>query len=167
MKDARSLKHIRWTIRRARRSLLVASCATAALLAACGGSESPSGPGTTPPPAASPAGSYTIQTVNGKSLPVALFADGSYTYEVTTGSLTLGSDGKYSVVTSYRQTVPGNVEVFVDSTGGTWTLSGGTVQFTNSQDNSTDSAAWANGLLTFAELDATTKVTTMYVYAKK
>jgi len=103
--------------------------------------------------------------VNGKGLPVAIFADTNFTYEVTAGSLVLTTDGRFSIVTTFRQTVPNNVEIFVDSTGGTWVLSGTTVQLTNGDDGSSDSAAWANGQLTFAETDGTT--TTTYVYARK
>jgi len=44
-------------------------------------------------------------------------------------------------------------------------LSGTSITFTNSDDKSTDTAAWANGQLTFTEVDG--KTTTTYVYAKK
>jgi len=103
--------------------------------------------------------------VNGKSLPVALAADGNYLYEVTVGTLSITSDGKYSVVTTFRQTIPGNVQLFVDSTGGSWVLNGTTINLTNGQDGSADQATWANKQLTFAESDGTT--TTTYVYSRK
>jgi hypothetical protein len=103
--------------------------------------------------------------VNGKNLPVALFAEATYTYEVTNGTLALTSDGKYSVVTTFRQTLPGSVSTFVDSTGGTWVQAGSNIQMTNSQDGSLDTATWDKGILTFVEVDG--KTTTTFVYGLK
>lgn len=119
-----------------------------AALAACGGGDT--GPGT---PAATVVGTYSISTVNGKPLPVAIYpADPLFTYEVTVGALTLTGDGKFSVVTTYRQTIPGNVSVIVDSTHGTWVLTGTNVAFSGGQDTTMhDSAAWDKDQLTFAE----------------
>jgi hypothetical protein len=130
------------------------------MLGACG-SDSPTGPAVPK----NPIGAYTITTVNGKSLPVAVLADGGFTYEVTAGKLALNADGKYSIVTTFRQTVPGNVSTFVDSTGGSWVLTGTTVQMINGEDGSPDSATWDKGVLTFVKSDA--KVTTTYVYSLK
>jgi len=101
-----------WTTGRLRSLAYAATLAALAAAAACGG-DSPSAPATPK----TPDGSYTITTVNGKSLPVAIFADTNYTYEVMSGTLVLTTDGKYSVVTKFRQTVPGNVSIFPDSTG--------------------------------------------------
>ena len=153
----------RLTIHRARRSGFVLAFAPLATLAACGSDSStgPSGPAVP----TTPIGSYTITTVNGKGLPVALFAEGSYTYEVTNGSLALANDGKYKVVTTFRQTLPGSVSTFVDSTGGTWVQTGSNIQLTNGQDGTLDNATWDKGILTFVEVDA--KVTTTYVYGLK
>lgn len=152
----------RLTTDRARRSGFVLAFASLATLAACGSdSTGPSAPAVP----TTPVGSYTITTVNGKGLPVALFAEATYTYEVTNGTLALTADGKYSVVTTFRQTLPGSVSTFVDSTGGTWVKTGSTVQLTNSQDGSLDSATWDKGILTFVEVDG--KVTTTYVYGLK
>ncbi|MEP6491082.1 MAG: hypothetical protein ABJF01_00300 [bacterium] len=161
MKEVRADYHTsRWTFQRARRSVFVAAIAVFA--AACG-SDSPSGPGT-PPPAATPIGKYAISTLNGKALPVALAADTNYKYEVTVGTFALTSDGKYSAVITYRQTIPDNVSIFVDSTGGTWALTGTAIQFTNSQDGSKDNAVWSNDLLTFVETDG--KITNTWVYKR-
>ena len=143
------------------RTLACAAALAAVTLSACS-SDSPTGPGSS---SSTPVGNYTITTVNGKSLPVALAADGNYLYEVTVGTLSITSDGKYSVVTTFRQTIPGNVQLFVDSTGGSWVLNGTTINLTNGQDGSADQATWANKQLTFAESDGTT--TTTYVYSRK
>jgi len=154
---------LRWTSERSRRSGLTLALAALIGVGACG-SDSSSGV-TGPPVPTTPIGSYTITTVNGKGLPVALFADASYTYEVTNGTLALTSDGKYSVVTTFRQTLPGNVSTFVDSTGGTWVQTGANIQLKNGQDGTLDNATWDKGILTFVEVDA--KVTTTYVYSLK
>ena len=153
----------RLTIDRARRSGFVLAFASLAALAACG-SDSSTGP-SGPPVPTTPIGSYTITTVNGKGLPVALFAEATYTYEITNGTLALTSGGKYSVVTTFRQTLPGSVSTFVDSTRGTWVQTGSNIQLTNGQDGSLDTATWDKGILTFVEVDG--KVTTTYVYGQK
>jgi hypothetical protein len=142
---------------------LVLAFASLATLGACG-SDSPGGP-SEPAVPTTPVGSYTITTVNGKTLPVALFAEATYTYEVTNGTLALTNDGKYSVVTTFRQTLPGSVSTFVDSTGGTWVRTGSTINLTNGQDGSLDTGTWDKGVLTFVEVDG--KVTTTFVYGQK
>jgi hypothetical protein len=135
-------------------------------IVACGSDSTttPGGGGTTPPPT-SPVGNYNMSTANGKNLPVALYSDVNYTYEVTTGTIGLTSDGKYSLVTTYRQTIPGNVETFVDSTGGTWVLSGTTVNLTDGSDGTTGAITWSANQLSFAITDG--KTTNTFVYAKK
>jgi hypothetical protein len=150
----------RWTNGPLRSLAFVAAFTALMAAAACGG-DSPSAPATPK----KPDGSYNIATVNGHALPVAIFADTNYTYEVMSGSLVLTTDGKYSIMTKFRQTVPGNVSIFPDSTGGTWVLSGTSITFTNSDDKSTDTATWANNQLTFTETDG--KATTTYVYSRK
>jgi hypothetical protein len=129
-------------------------------MAACGSDGT-----TTPGGSNSPVGTYSISTVNGKNLPVALYAEGSYSYEVTNGTIGLTSDGKYSMINTYRQTIPGDVEIFVDTTGGTWSLSGTTITMTDGLDGSTVSLTWATNQLMFAIVDG--KVTNTYVYVKK
>jgi hypothetical protein len=148
----------RWTLR-CRRSLAFALTAgTFGLAAACGDASGPNVSKT-------PDGTYVIATVNGKALPVAIFNEADFKLEVTSGSLVLTTDGKYSTITTTRQTLPDNVSLFVDSTGGSWVLSGSQVQFTDAQDGSKTTAAWGNGQLTFSDTDGTT--TTTLVYAKK
>ena len=65
-----------------------------------------------------------------------------------------------------RQTIAGKVDTFVDSMGGTWTLVGAQVQFTDDADGSMDTAAWSNlGKLTFSEAEG--KGTNTYLYVIK
>jgi hypothetical protein len=131
------------------RTLAVAFVAT--ILAACGG-DSPSGPGT----ATSPEGNYTISTINGKAVPMAVFSDtGGYKLEVLAGTLGVQSGGKYSVVTNYRQTIAGIVSTYSDSSGGNWLQTGTTVAFTDGSDGSKVQAAWSNtGTLTIQVSDS-------------
>lgn len=171
MKDMRRERAaVRWTIQRTRTLALLAATTLVVGIAACGG-ESPAAP-TTPTtpttPATTPVGSYDISTVNAKSLPVALASDtGGFTWEVTSGSLTLTADGKYSAKLNYRQTLAGKVDLFVDSTGGTWTLSGTTVTFLEVSTGLMSAADWANstGKLTFIESEV--GATNTYVYTIK
>lgn len=100
----------------------------------------------------SPEGNYTIATVNGKAVPAPLFSDtGGYTLEITSGSLSLTSDGKYSSVMGFRQTLPGSVSTYSDSTGGTWVRNGGNVQFTETSTGFVASAVWTNGHITVTD----------------
>lgn len=103
----------------------------------------------------SPEGNYAIATVNGKPLPAALFSDtGGYTLEITSGSLSLTSDGKYSSVMGFRQTLPGAVSTYSDSTGGTWVRNGGNVQFTETSTGLMLTAAWADSRITVTDTNS-------------
>lgn len=137
---------------------MVATVTTLALATACGGDASG-------PNVKTPEGTYAISTVNGKTPPVAIFNEPDYILEVTSGSLVLTRDGKYSAVLTTRQTVPDNTSIFVDSTSGTWLLSGSEVQFTDASDGAKETATWGNGQLTVSETDG--KVTTTLVYTRK
>lgn len=161
MRESRMQHVASKTIGRAR--TLAIGVGLAVLAAACGG-DSSGGP--SEPTGPTPIGAYSITTVNGKTLPVAVFNEPSYKYEVTAGSISLTSDGKYTVVTNFRQTIPGNVSMFTDSTFGTWSQSGPQINLVNAQDTSMrDQGTWAGSQLTFALSDG--KVTTTYVYTKK
>lgn len=130
---------------------------------ACG-SDSATGPGGANDPP-TPLGAYSITTVNGKALPVAVFNEPSYLYEVMSGTMSLTADGKYVAVTSFRQTVPNNVSIYKDSTFGTWTRTGAQISLKNAQDTTANSqAVWVDKQLTFAMTDGS--VTLTYVYNK-
>jgi hypothetical protein len=142
--------------------------AIALVIAACGGDSGPTNPGGGGQTSSTPTGSYDISTVNAKALPFTVFSDtGGYKWEVTAGSFGLTADGKYTAKWTFRQTIGGRVDTFIDSTFGTWALSGTTVNFTNAQDaNANDKAEWSNtGKLTFTEIEGT--ATNTYVYLKK
>ncbi|HSQ31686.1 MAG TPA: hypothetical protein VLN49_17635 [Gemmatimonadaceae bacterium] len=158
MRDSRARQLVRdWTIGRAR---TLVALATVVGVVACGDSTGPNGQ-------KSPEGNYTIATVNGKAVPAPIFSDtGGYMLEITSGRLSLTGDGKYSSVIGFRQTLPGNVSSYTDSTGGTWVRSGGTVQFTETSTGLTASAMWGSGQITF--VDSTSGPSTIsLVYALK
>ena len=102
----------------------------------------------------SPNGSYAISTINSSALPVAIFSDtGGFKLEVMSGTITLSAGGTYSIVTNYRETLPGVSDTYTDSTGGTWAMTSGTstVVFTSAADSTQDQATWTSGQLTFVE----------------
>ena len=147
----------RWTIGQARSSKLLACCIAATLIAC--GSDSTTGPSSSN--SSSPAGTYTMSTVNGKAVPTSLFADGSFTYDITGGTMKLTTDGKFSAVTNYRQSLPGSVENFVDSIGGTWTQSGSSLQMSVS-DGTSATATFDKSTLTLSSSDQGITLTVVY-----
>lgn len=158
MRDSRARHSVRdWTIGRVR---TLAALAVVVGVVACGDATGPNSQKT-------PEGNYTIATVNGKAVPAPIFSDtGGYMLEITSGRLSLTGDGKYSSVIGFRQTLPGNVSSYTDSTGGTWVRSGATVQFTETSTGMTGSATWASAQLTF--VDSTSGPSTIsLVYALK
>jgi hypothetical protein len=131
-------------------------------IAACSGDKGPVDP-TSPD---TPVGSYSISTVNGKALPVALFdvqQPAPYKWEVMSGALNLTADGKFSSVVRYRQTITNNVSNFVDTTFGTWTRAADQVNLTNGQDPTEKvTGTWAGLQLTFIATDSMGTTTTVY-----
>jgi hypothetical protein len=136
--------------RRGRARLALCAAAASIFLVACGSDSSPTGPGGQK----SPNGSYAISTINAAPLPVAIFSDtGGFKLEVTSGTITLTATGTFTIVTNFRETLPGVNDTYTDSTGGTWAMTPGTstIVFTNSADNTQDQATWTSGQLTFVE----------------
>jgi hypothetical protein len=158
---ARRFAHIARNARPSRARTLVALAGLAASIfaVACGSDSSTTtnpggGGGGGSTTQKTPDGSYAISTINAASLPVAIYSDtGGYKLEVMSGTITLTTSGQYSIVTSYRETLPGVLDTYTDSTGGTWVMPSGstTIQFTNSADSTKDQATWASGQLTFVE----------------
>ena len=137
---------------RGRTLLALCAAVVSTFLAACGSDSGTTGPGG--PSNKTPNGSYAISTINAAALPVAIFSDtGGFKLEVMSGTITLNAGGTYSIVTNYRETLPGVSDLYSDSTGGTWAMPSGssTITFTNASDSTTDQATWAAGQLTFVE----------------
>ncbi len=99
------------------------------LLTACGDDGDATGTGGT-----SIFGTYTLQTVNGSSLPFVVIQVGNDKLEITAGSVRLNSDNTYSISISLRLTEAGTVTTETDTGAGTYTASGSTIQFSDSGD---------------------------------
>ncbi|MEO6527665.1 MAG: hypothetical protein ABIP93_13625 [Gemmatimonadaceae bacterium] len=115
-----------------RRSILGAFTAFLVMaVAACGGDTSTSPDVQVP---TTPVGSYSLSTVNGKSVPVTMFADTAFTEVLASASLALTTDGKYVAAITTNETVAGYLSVYVDTLSGTWTRQGSTpaIVFTSS-----------------------------------
>lgn len=148
MRDSRARSSIRqWTIGRGRTLATLAAIVT---IVACSDASAPN-------VQKSPDGNYTIASVNGKAVPAPLFSDtGGYMLEITSGTLALSSDGKYSSIMGFRQTLPGVVSTYSDSTGGTWVRTGGNVQFTETSTGLVLTAVWTTGHITVTDTTSST-----------
>lgn len=121
------------------------------LAAACG---EPTGP-------TSPIAAYTLASVDSKQLPATMYSDTGYTVVVTAGAITLLADGKYTSSTTTRETVDGNVSVYIDRGAGTWvqTSEGGAITLTPTSGPPTVSAVWSGRQLTVTQSDG------VYIYS--
>lgn len=91
----------------------------AAMLAGCRTSSTPTGPA----PAADPAGTYALQSVNGSGLPYVV-QSGASALTLTADVLTIASGGSWSESGSYRVTMNGTTTSQTAADGGTWSRSG-------------------------------------------
>jgi hypothetical protein len=111
-----------------------------------------------------PVGNYTLTTIDGKTVPVAVVADVDYKFEVLSGMLSLGADGSFSAVTQTRETVQSHASVFNDTLGGTWTRDHSILTLTAS-DSVVTTGDWNSGRITLALTDGSSR--TSYVYARQ
>ncbi len=111
--------------------------AIACLLAvvACGSS--------TDPTPESVAGTWALESVNGKPLPWVALEYASQTLEVTSEVLTVTSAGTFTLVVMYRETEGGRVTTSSDTSAGRYTLDGNTAMFAVEGDQ--PSPAMLNG----------------------
>jgi hypothetical protein len=96
-------------------------------------------------------GSYDLITIDGASLPVIVDQIGEDKAEITMGTVTLDEDGSFGDVTELRITEGGVVTTEVQSTQGTWTISGSTVTFFPNDGSSNYTMTW-NGQLRLTQL---------------
>jgi hypothetical protein len=111
-----------------RRSFLSALAAIA-LLAACG--DSGTGPDDT-----NIAGSYTLQTINGNSLPWRL-GGGNDWFEFTSGSGNINADGTFTLTYNWRESISGQVDAGSEPLVGTYTRNGNAITFTEASTGDT------------------------------
>ena len=105
------------------------------LLTACGDGGGDGGDATGPG-GTSIFGTYTLETINGSSLPFVVFQVGNDKVEITAGSVQLNSDNTYSVSVTFRLTEAGTVTTETDTGAGTFTATGSTIQFSDAGDGS-------------------------------
>ena len=106
-----------------RHSLLcLVSAASLALLGGCGSD------GVTTPVGVE--GEYALETVNGIALPFLKSESAIERVEVVSGSLTLRSNRTYSGEIVERWTAAGSVELFPETSAGTFSISGDQLTFT-------------------------------------
>lgn len=136
------------------------------LTTACSKGDSVTGPAPAPPPPATPVGSYTLSTIDAKALPYTMFADTGYTLEVTSGTLSIATTGKWVSKIVTRETVAGNVSTYTDSTFGNWTVPAGSTiaVMTNVETGVTSNATWTAIDVTVNDVDGT--VTRKIVYRR-
>ena len=96
-------------------------------------------------------GSYDLITIDGASLPVIVDQIGEDKAEITMGTVTLDEDGTFGDVTELRITEGGVVTTEVQSTQGTWTVSGSTVTFVPNDGSGNYTMTW-NGQLRLTQL---------------
>ena len=76
-------------------------------------------------------GTYTLQTMAGRSLPAILLQDESGKFEITSGSIVLRAPNAFTMSLTFRQTVGTQMTSETIEADGTWTRSGATVTLTS------------------------------------
>lgn len=116
--------------------------------AACGGGND----GINEP--ASIAGTYNLETIDGKTPPVVVFEEPGLKVEVVSGNFILTASGTFTTTVGWRTTENGQVTTNSETFPGTYTVTGTTVNFAYA-DGDTDSATLAGSTLTFTEAGST------------
>ena len=122
------------------RKLLVLCLALLLPLAACGDDD---GSG----PSADVVGTFTLQTINGATVPAVVFQAGADRLEVVSGSITFNENRTFSAAFTLRQTLAGVVTTETETDTGTYTVSGNTVQLT-AADGTVETATVSGNTLT-------------------
>ena len=103
---------------------LTAFALAALAVTACGGDKSVGPSGTV-------TGSYTLQSFNGKQVPVTVSDNGTTRAELLGGTLALNANSSYTESVTVRETVTGLSPATQTTTcSGTWTQASNTVSFT-------------------------------------
>lgn len=121
--------------------LVLAGLGTAALAVAAERSGAQGGAPVAAAPAPSVPGTYTLAQVEGRALPAVVDTDGACRDEVVSGTLTI-ADGTWTLETVERELCEGQApREDRDTERGRYTLSGGTVTFTDDDgDDANDDA---------------------------
>jgi hypothetical protein len=119
------------------------AAATIVLLIACG--DSP-----TDPTAASLAGTWTLQTVNGAAVPFTLVGSGANRTDLTKGSVALSSTGGYTQSVELVTYTSGQPATNTLADAGTFTIDGSTITFTSSNGGAAQAATVSGSSMTLA-----------------
>ena len=120
---------------------------------ACGGDA-------TAPQVVSVAGAWTLQSINGTTLPFVVAQTGANKVEVVSDVITVVATGSFTQTTTYRTTDNGHVttESFADA--GSYTVNGNADTFHFTSDGSTGTAVFDASTLTVASSG------TSYIYKR-
>ena len=94
------------------------------------------------------AGTYTLQSVNGHTLPWVMQVGTTQSMELTEGSITINQNMTCSRSLKLTETDGGTVTTVTNTDGGTYTLVNGAITFTWDSDGSTDSGSIGGSQLT-------------------
>ena len=75
-------------------------------------------------------GTYVLQTMGGRSLPVVVLQDASEKEEITAGSITLRTSNVFTMELTLRQTIGTEVYTLTSDVDGAWSRSGAIVTMT-------------------------------------
>lgn len=115
----------------------LATLGLALTLAACGDATGPT----------SIVGLYSLQTVNGETLPVTVFQDATERFEILGGRVSLNGDGTFSDATDFRYTSGQTVLTDTETATGTYVETGNNITF-NVSDGGSYSMAVSGRTLT-------------------
>lgn len=122
---------------------------------ACGG-DSATGPSTI-------AGTYSLRTLNGSSLPLLISLNGADRYELTDDILVLTTDSSFTQTTHYRTTTAGQVTTPTTVKSGIFSVSGTQVTFGNAAAGGS-TGTWSGNTITVVQ--QTLYQTSTGVYAR-
>lgn len=115
----------------------------------------------TGPTKASVAGTWTLQSINGVTLPVVIDQSLTSKLEITGDVLTVSSSGSFTQATSFRLTQNNVVQTQTIPDAGSYVLSGSTVTFQFQSDGSTGTGTLNGNTMTVTAGGST------YIYMKQ
>jgi hypothetical protein len=131
---------------------LLAVTALVTVAPGCGGSRDKStGP-------ASATGTYALRSVDGDPVPSMLTQDPGYSFEITSGSLTLDEDGSYAVSLDWRENVDGTLTSDTDEDFGAYTRTSDAFSFVSSVNGTTLTGSLSGSTMTVVDEDWITYV---------
>ena len=101
-------------------------------------------------PSASAVGTWSLQTINGSSLPltVAFLASPLYRLEVVSDTYVVSANGTYTEAYTSRETNGSTITTQTDTDNGTWTQNNNAITLTDSDDGSVVTATISGDIIT-------------------